>query len=137
GWRRLIGSSGLHDRRAMVLDQFRLDGKTALVTGASAGLGAAMAVALAEAGADLICHSNSRPADTTCNAVRRLGRRAFPIRANLGDENAAEKMFADAERLLPVDILVNNAGTIRRARALDYTYHDWMTVLQVNLNSVF
>ena len=63
----------------MILDKFRLDGKVALVTGASAGLGAAVAVGLAEAGADVACHGNSRTPDSTCAQVEAAGRRALPV----------------------------------------------------------
>lgn len=121
----------------MILDRFKLDGKTALVTGASVGLGAAIAAALAEAGADVICHGNSRSAEDTCRKVKQLGRRAIAVHADLGRQGGAEEVFANAMEYQPVDILVNNAGTIRRAPATDYTGEDWTTVLQVNLNSVF
>ena len=121
----------------MILDQFKLNGKTALVTGASAGLGAAIAIALAEAGANLICHGNSRPAEDTCGKITPLGKRATAIQADLSHPQGADKLFLEAEKLAPIDILVNNAGTIRRAPAVDYSTTDWTTVLQVNLNSVF
>jgi 2-deoxy-D-gluconate 3-dehydrogenase len=121
----------------LILDRFRLDGKTALVTGASAGLGAAMAVALAEAGADVICHGNSRSPDDTCGAVKKLGRRSVALKADLSQSTAAEELFVEAQKFGPVDILINNAGTIRRARAVEYSDEDWTTVLQVNLNSVW
>ena len=121
----------------MILDQFKLEGKTALVTGASAGLGAAIAVALAEAGANVVCHGNSRPAEDTCVKVKKLGRRAAAVQADLAARNGAEELFDKAQKFAPIDILVNNAGTIRRAPAVDYSDDDWMTVLQVNLNSVF
>lgn len=121
----------------MILDNFRLDGKTALVTGASAGLGAAMAVALAQAGADVVCHGNSRSPEQTCSEVAKLGRRAFGVQADLSQSGAAEELFANAERFAPIDILINNAGTIRRSKAVDYSDQDWTTVLQVNLNSLW
>ncbi len=121
----------------MILDQFRLDGKTALVTGASAGLGAAIAIALAEAGADVISHGNSRSPQQTCRQVEKLGRRATAINADLSEPGAAEDLFAKAHLVAPVDIVVNNAGTIRRAKAVDYSDQDWTVVLQVNLNSVW
>lgn len=121
----------------MILDQFKLEGKTALVTGASAGLGAAVAVALAEAGADVVCHLNSRSAEETCKKVKALGRRAAAVEADLAGRDGAEKLFARASGFATIDILINNAGTIRRAPALDYSEEDWNTVLQVNLNSLF
>ena len=120
-----------------VLDQFKLFGKTALVTGSSAGLGAAIAMALAEAGADVICHGNSRPAEETCRKIQRTGRRAVAIQADLAQPSGAEELFEKAEAFAAIDILVNNAGTIRRAPAQQYTMKDWDLVLKVNLTSVF
>lgn len=121
----------------MVLDQFKLNGKTALVTGASAGLGAAIAVALAEAGADVVCHGNTRPAGETCKKIKQLGRRAAAVHFDLGRLEGAIELFEQAQQLAPIDIVINNAGTIRRAPAVEYSDQDWTSVLQVNLNSVF
>jgi 2-deoxy-D-gluconate 3-dehydrogenase len=121
----------------LILDEFKLEGKTALVTGASAGLGAAMAVALAEAGADVVCHGNSRSPQETCDKVERLGRRAAAIQDDLARPRGAERLFEEAQRFAAVDIVINNAGTIRRAKAVDYSDADWATVLQVNLNSLW
>ena len=121
----------------MILDQFRLNGKTALVTGASAGLGAAMAIALAEAGADVVCHGNSRSPQETCKAIEKLGRRAAGVQADLAKFGAAEELFEKAQQFAPVDILINNAGTIRRAKAIEFSDADWTAVLQVNLHSVW
>lgn len=121
----------------MILDQFRLDGKTALVTGASAGLGAEMAIALAEAGANVVCHGNSRSPEETCEAIEKLGRGAERIQADLAKSGAAETLFEKAQRFAPIDIVINNAGTIRRAKAIEYSDADWTAVLQVNLNSLW
>ena len=121
----------------MILDHFRLDGKTALVTGASGGLGAAMAIALAEAGANVVCHGNSRSPQETCCKIEKLGRRASAVQADLSKPEKAEELFEKAERLAPIDILVNNAGIIRRAKAGDYSDEDWSAVLEVNLNSLW
>jgi len=121
----------------LILEQFRLDGKTALVTGASAGLGAAMAIALAQAGANVVCHGNSRSPRETCKAIEGLGRRAAGVQADLAQSGAAEDLFRNAQQFAPVDIVVNNAGTIRRAKAIEYSDADWTTVLQVNLNSLW
>ena len=122
----------------MVLDKFKLDGKVALVTGASAGLGAAMAIALAEAGADVVCHGNSRSPEKTVAAIQNLGRKSASVVGDLSRKETPQEIFAE---FLPqfgrVDILVNNAGTIRRAPAVDYSEEDWATVLEVNLSSVF
>src|SRR5258708_23354187 len=101
------------------LELFQLSGKTALVTGSSAGLGAAIAVALAEAGADVICHGNSRSAEETCRKVKQLGRRALAVQADLGRKGGAAEVYAKATEFQEVNVLVNNAGTIRRPPAVE------------------
>src|SRR3982751_3953244 len=114
----------------MILDAFRLDGKTALVTGASAGLGQAIAIALAEAGADVACHGNTRAPEATCDAITRFGRRAFAVSGDLSDSATPEKLISQTiEEFGQLDILVNNAGTIRRSPATDYSEADWNTVI--------
>jgi len=118
-------------------DPFRIDGKVALVTGANTGLGQAIAVALAHAGADIAVVGRSDPADTL-HRVRAAGRRAHWVRAELGGVAAIAPIVPEAsEALGPIDILVNNAGTIRRTAALDFTEADWDVVMDVNLKSVF
>lgn len=124
-------------KQKLILDQFRLDGKTALVTGASAGLGAAMAIALAQAGADVVCHGNSRSPQWTCQQIGKLGRRATGIQADLSKPDSPAELFAKGEQFAPIDILINNAGIIRRAKAVDYSAQDWNEVLEVNLNSLW
>ena len=122
----------------MILDSFKLNGKVALVTGASAGLGASMAVALAEAGANVAAHGNSRTPDSTCELIKRAGRRGLPLRGDLADKTVPQKLIAQTlDEYGQLDILVNNAGLIRRAPAIDYTEEDWATVIEVNLSSVF
>jgi 2-dehydro-3-deoxy-D-gluconate 5-dehydrogenase len=117
---------------------FDLTGKVALVTGASGGLGAGMAVALAEAGADIVVHGNSRSCDETCAAVTKVGRRAAGVRANLRDRKESDRAIEEAIAAFgQLDILVNNAGTVRRAPAADHGDDDWDLVVEVNLTSVF
>lgn len=96
-----------------------------------------MAMALAEAGADIVCHGNSRSPQETCRAIEKLGRRAVGLQADLAESGAAEALFEKAQKVAPVDIVINNAGTIRRASAIEYSDADWTAVLQVNLNSVW
>lgn len=117
---------------------FDLRGKTALVTGASGGIGQAIAIGLAAAGADVAVHGHSRPLDATCDAIRDAGRRAVPLVANLSDRAAADRLVAEAiETLGQLDILINNAGAIRRAPAADHGDADWDIILETNLTSVF
>ena len=122
----------------MILDTFRLDDKVALVTGASAGLGQAIAVAFAEAGADVACHGNTRAPDATCDSVTKLDRKALAVTGDLSDRNTPQTLIEQTIRHFGrLDILVNNAGTIRRGPAVDCSEEDWDTVIQINLTSVF
>ncbi|MBA3514870.1 MAG: 2-dehydro-3-deoxy-D-gluconate 5-dehydrogenase KduD [Pyrinomonadaceae bacterium] len=121
-----------------MLDRFKIEGKKALVTGASAGLGAVIAIALAEAGADVSCHGNSREPETTCEKIEQLGRRAFAVKGDLSKRQAPRGIFDETIKAFDqIDVLVNNAGTIRRAPAFDCSEEDWAHVLEVNLSSVF
>jgi 2-dehydro-3-deoxy-D-gluconate 5-dehydrogenase len=121
-----------------ILDQFRLDGKVALVTGSASGLGAAIAVALAEAGASVACHGNRRSAHETSERIRTMGRESKSFAADLGKHNGAESLYEAVSAAMGApDILVNNAGMIYREPAEHYDVQAWMTVLQVNLTSVF
>lgn len=122
----------------MIPDAFKLDGRVALVTGASTGLGAAIATALAEAGANVACHGNTRAPDATCAAVIKTGREALALAGDLSDSQTPRQLIGNTiEHFRQLDILVNNAGTIRRAPATEYSEEDWATVIEVNLSSVF
>jgi 2-deoxy-D-gluconate 3-dehydrogenase len=122
-----------------VLDRFRLNGRTALVTGASRGLGAAMARALAEAGADVALHASyelntqaAQELSTSC------GVRVVAVVADLSERDAPDRLVDEASAALGhIDILVNNAGIIRRADAHEHSDEDWDEVLTVDLSSVF
>jgi 2-dehydro-3-deoxy-D-gluconate 5-dehydrogenase len=117
---------------------FRLDGMVALVTGASAGMGAAIAVGLAEAGADVAVHGNTRSPSATCQRIEACGRRALPVTGDLADRAVSGRLVDEViAGLGHLDILVNNAGLIRRAPAERYTDEDWDQVIEVDLTSAF
>jgi len=123
----------------MILDRFRLDGRVALVTGSTRGLGQAAAIGLAEAGADVVLLDRG-DASETASRIRSLGRRVHRIRRDFAAADPAALSSAVDEavaELGAVDILVNNAGTIRRAPAAEHAAADWDEVLAVNLDSVF
>lgn len=113
-------------------DPFSLAGRRALVTGSNTGLGQAIAVALAQAGAEVVCAAR-RDAAETIGLIRDAGGTASQLALDLSDPLAASGAFEGAE----IDILVNNAGLIRRADAVDFTEADWDAVMDVNLKAVF
>ncbi len=117
-----------------------LDGKVALVTGASRGIGRAIAIALAQAGADVAVNFVSREAEArqVCSEIQSLGRRSLAIKADVSVSSEVSTMVAQAEgELGPISILVNNAG-ISRPQPLDQiTERDWDEILTVNLKSMF
>ena len=116
---------------------FDLTGKVALVTGVSRGLGQAMAVALAQAGADIV-GVGLRGLGETQGQIEALGRRAHSIQADLSQSDVAADVAKEAIAAFgKVDILVNNAGIIRLAPAEDHTMEDFDAVMEVNLRSVF
>jgi 2-deoxy-D-gluconate 3-dehydrogenase len=122
-----------------VLDQFRLDGKWALVTGCKRGIGQAMAIALAEAGADIIGVSATLEAGgETQRAIEGLGRKFFPYACDFGNRTALYEFIAELKRQhATIDILVNNAGTIIRKPAAEHGDDIWDQVIEVNLNAQF
>lgn len=119
------------------MNPFDLSGQVAMVTGTSGGLGQGMAVGLAEAGADVVLVSYSKPAETA-SAIEALGRKAYIIEADLSKEEELSAVFKKALSFQGrIDILVNNAGIIRRTPAADHAHQDWHDVIALNLNSVF
>lgn len=117
---------------------FSLEGKTALVTGASRGIGLAIAETLALAGADVIAVSQSMPSGDSPvrQAVENAGRSFTPLAVDLGDRAAVDGLINDLSDFT-VDILVNNGGTIRRAPAVDHNDEDFDLVMEVNLRSAW
>jgi 2-deoxy-D-gluconate 3-dehydrogenase len=119
------------------MNPFDLTGKVAIVTGANTGIGQAIAVALATAGADIACVGRT-PAEDTALQIRALGRRAEIVSADLATIAPVQRIVDETvEKLGALDILVNNAGIIRRADAVDFTEADWDAVIDTNLKSVF
>ncbi len=121
------------------LDMFTLAGKTALVTGASRGLGQAIALGLAGAGADIIAVASCKDnAGATVKAVEKLGRKAWAVGCDQSSAAAIDTAITEALSAAgQIDILINNAGTIRRAPAAETTDEDWDAVIETNLNGVF
>ena len=121
----------------MVKDLFNLDGKVAIVTGASRSLWQGMAIALAEAGANIVGVGQSDMSDTETE-IKKVGKEFLWIKADLtSTDKVNEIVEKTVEKFGRVDILVNNAGTIRRQDAIDYTEKDWDDILSLNLKTVF
>lgn len=116
---------------------FDLTGKVALVTGGNTGLGQGIALALAEAGADIASVALS-DSDETIEKVQALGRKAIGVSADLTSIEPVERVLKETlDAFGRVDILVNNAGLIRRADAVDFSEADWDLVMNINLKTVF
>lgn len=122
----------------MSLSAFQLSGKTALVTGSHRGLGSAIALALAEAGANVACHGRGSDPGTICAEIQALGRRSSYFPGDIAGADVCatliEKTVAEFGSL---DILVNNAGIIRRSPAAEYSRDDWDQVISIDLTAVF
>jgi 2-dehydro-3-deoxy-D-gluconate 5-dehydrogenase len=120
------------------LDLFRLDGQVALVTGASRGLGAAMASALASAGADVVLYANESASATAAGIGQTSGRRTEVITGDLAEGGAPDRLVeASIARFGKLDILINNAGIIRRQPAAEHSDEYWDSVLELNLSCLF
>jgi 2-dehydro-3-deoxy-D-gluconate 5-dehydrogenase len=122
----------------LVLERFSLRGKVALVTGSSRGLGAAIAVALAEAGASVGIHGSRAVPESTLGRIQGTGANHVAL---VGDISVASECALLVDKVVQhfgtIDILVNNAGIIRRAPAVEHSEEDWQAVIDTNLSSVF
>ena len=122
----------------MILDKFNLKGRVAIVTGASRGLGAGMAIGLAEAGADLVVVASSARLQDTVDKIKALGRRCIGVQADLIDTKVIPGIIeATLKEYGRLDILVNCAGIIRRAPAIEFSEKDWDDVIQINQKALF
>ena len=116
---------------------FSLEGRRAMVTGANTGIGQGIALAMAEAGAEVLAVGRSSMAETEA-AIRAVGGKVAAIKADLGKSKTVAAMLDAAwDAHGPIDVLVNNAGIIRRADAVDFSETDWDDVMEINLKSVF
>jgi 2-deoxy-D-gluconate 3-dehydrogenase len=122
----------------MYLESFQLKGKNALVTGSRRGLGAVIAVALAEAGANVGCHGRDPDPGASGNTISTAGRKTFYFSGDLADAKACAALFDKTiAEFGSLDILVNNAGTIHRAPAAEYPMESWDELIAVDLTAVF
>jgi len=122
----------------LILDKFSLKGKTALVTGSSRGLGAGIALALAEAGANVALHGSRSVPESTQQLVRESGASQIALVGDVGDASVCARLVEQTiHHFGALDILVNNAGIIRRSPAAEHPEEDWNAVIAVNLTSVF
>lgn len=121
----------------MILDQFKLDGKVAIVTGGSRGLGQGMALGLAEAGADIALVDILDMTESK-KLIEKLGRKCITVTADLSKkESVATIIDAVVEQMDGIDILFNNAGIIRRAPITEFTEKDWDDVMNINVRTLF
>ena len=121
----------------MILDDFKIDNKTAIVTGAGRGLGQALAMGLAEAGANLALVDVIDMSETA-KKIEALGKKAICITADLSSKDCVEGIITKTKEAFgSIDILFNNAGIIRRAPITDFTEKDWDDVMNINIRTVF
>jgi len=122
----------------MILDYLHLEGKNALVTGSRRGLGAAIAIALAEAGANVGCHGREKNGGEVGDEIRRHGRKTFYFAGDVTDAAACAAMIEKTvAEFGSIDILINNAGIIRRKPAHEHSMADWNDVIAADLTAVF
>ncbi len=120
------------------MKQFDLTGRTAIVTGAGRGLGKAIAIGLADAGANVALVTARTSAEETKQLVEQRGRRAHIIQCDISERNRLPALVEEVKQQFGrIDILVNNAGIIRRAPVAEHAYEDWQDVLDINVNAVF
>lgn len=122
-----------------VIDKFSLTGRTALVTGATRGLGHAFATALAEAGADIVVHGRDQAAaESVAAEIRELGRTATVVLGDLSTSAGVDAVVAEAtEKVGEVDVLVNNAGACIHRPALEVTDEEWAHVMDTNVTALW
>ncbi|MFK7984101.1 MAG: SDR family NAD(P)-dependent oxidoreductase [Saprospiraceae bacterium] len=121
------------------MNLFSVKNKVALVTGASRGLGQAIAIGLAKAGATVICSSSRKGGtDKTLKAIKKIGGKGIGIAADLSQRKSVEKLYQKAiKKTKRIDILVNNGGTIARHPAVEFPANEWDRVIEVNLSAAF
>ena len=120
-----------------ILDAFKLDGKSAIVTGAARGLGKGIAIGLAEAGADIACVDILSTTNTK-KSIEKVGRKAIEIKADLSVLESVDKIISTTKGAFgKIDILFNNAGIIRRAPITEFSEKDWDDVININQKTLF
>jgi len=136
GW--IISTDQVYGSRSMILDLFKLNGRVALVTGASRGLGQSMALGLAEAGADIVALSSTGGCNEVESLVRNAGARFYEVRCDLGQPSDRIGLIDRViEQTGRIDILVNNAGISHRHPPEEYPLGEWNQLLEIHLNASF